>query len=73
MPIYAGADPERFNLEIYDRRGRLVFKTESPDNPWDGKLPNGKPAATGNYIWVAHYYDIQGVRQEEKGQVLLIR
>jgi PKD repeat protein len=73
MPIYARADPDRFNLEIYDRRGRLVFKTESPDNPWDGKLPSGKPAATRNYIWVAHYYDIQGVRQEEKGQVLLIR
>ncbi len=73
MPIYAGADPSRFKLEIYDRRGQLVFESESPDVPWDGTLPNGKPAAMGNYVWITSYFDIQGVRQEQKGQVLLIR
>jgi PKD repeat protein len=73
MPIYAGADPSRFKLEIYDRRGQLVFETKSPDASWDGTLPNGKPAAMGNYVWIAIYSDIQGFEQKQKGQVLLIR
>jgi PKD repeat protein len=73
MPVYAGADPARFKLEIYDRRGQLVFETQSPDEAWNGSLPNGNPAAMGNYIWVATYSDIQGFEQKQKGQVLLIR
>ena len=73
MPVNAGADPTRFNLEIYDRRGQLVFDSQSPEEPWDGNLPSGKPAAMGNYIWIASYFDVQGVQQKQKGQVLLIR
>ena len=73
MPLGTGADPERFDLKIFNRHGRLVFESQHPDDQWNGKLPNGKPAAMGNYIWIAIYYDIQNFKHKQQGQVMLIR
>lgn len=73
LPVKTGIDPDRFKLMIYNRQGRLVYETNSPTAGWDGSLPDGKPARMENYIWVARYFDIQGIEREHKGQVLLIR
>jgi hypothetical protein len=72
-PVGTGADPSRFNLKIYNRWGQIVFRTESPDDYWDGHTPVGRQAPMANYIWIAQYFDIQGFKHEQKGQVLLIR
>jgi PKD repeat protein len=73
MPVGAGADLSRFKLEIFDRNGHRVFQTHSPEEAWDGTTPNGSPAPMGNYVWISRYFDIQGFKHEQKGQVLLIR
>ncbi len=73
MPVGTGADPGRFKLEIFDRNGQVVFSTNSPEVPWVGNTPNGQPAPMGNYVWISRYFDIQGFKHEQKGQVLLIR
>jgi PKD repeat protein len=73
MPLGTGVDTDRFHLSIYNRQGQLVFESRSPGYSWDGTIPNGKPAPAGNYIWIARYFDIQGIEREQKGQVLLIR
>jgi PKD repeat protein len=73
MPVWAGVDPSRFNLKIFNRWGDLVFETSSLYTPWDGILKNGKKAPQGNYVWISKYFDIQGIEHNEKGQVLLIR
>lgn len=73
MPVGTGADENRFNLRIFDRWGQVVFETNSPYNPWDGKAKNGKDAPMGNYVWVARFFDIQGYEHNQKGQVLLVR
>jgi len=73
MPVGTGADVSRFNLKIYDRWGQLVFETQNPNHPWDGTSKNGSHAPMGNYIWVSHFFDIQGFEHNQKGQVLLIR
>ena len=73
MPVGLGADISKFRLQIYDRWGQIVFETKTPEHPWDGKTKNGTPAPMGNYIWISHYYDIQGYEHNQKGQVLLIR
>jgi gliding motility-associated-like protein len=73
MPVGVGADPTRFKLEIYDRWGQILFKTNSPDDPWDGTTPKGNAAPMGNYIWISNYFDIQGFEHNQKGQVLLVR
>jgi len=73
MPVGDGTDESRFELKIFDRWGQVIFETNSPFNPWDGNAKNGKNAPMGNYIWVADFYDIQGYKHQQKGQVLLIR
>jgi PKD repeat protein len=45
----------------------------STSNPWNGTVKNGEIAPVRNYVWVAKYFDIQGLELKEKGQVLLIR
>ncbi|MDD4226221.1 MAG: PKD domain-containing protein [Mariniphaga sp.] len=73
LPISKGIDSSRYQFTVYNRDGQVVFDTRSADHAWDGLLPNGKPAPMGNYIWVARYFDVQGTKREQKGQVLLIR
>jgi len=73
MPVGVGADISRFYLKIYNRLGELVFETQTPENPWDGTTKNGKAAPMGNYVWISHYFDIQGFEHDQKGQVLLVR
>ncbi|MDD2382521.1 MAG: gliding motility-associated C-terminal domain-containing protein, partial [Mariniphaga sp.] len=73
LPISKGIDSSRYQFTVYNRDGQVVFDTRSADHAWDGLLPNGKHAPMGNYIWVARYFDVQGTKREQKGQVLLIR
>lgn len=40
------------NLIIYNRWGRVVYKTESYDNTWGGEKKNGKPLSGGVYFYV---------------------
>ena len=73
MPLGTGADNSTFSMKIYDRWGQIIFESKSADHPWDGTMKNGKPAPMGNYIWISHFFDIQGFEHNQKGQVLLIR
>ena len=73
MPITLGVAPENFHLQVFGRWGQLVFESASLDEHWDGKLPGGRKAPAGNYIWKAEYTDIQGYRHRQTGQVLLVR
>ncbi len=73
MPVGVGADPNRFLLQIFDRWGQIVFESKSFDHKWDGKMQNGDNAPMGNYVWITHFFDIQGYEHYQKGQVLLVR
>jgi PKD repeat protein len=73
MPVGAGVDEDRFEFKIFNRWGELIYETNSLFNPWDGTLKNGGNAPPGNYVWIASYYDIQGFKHNEKGQIMLIR
>jgi hypothetical protein len=73
MPVGTGADPQRFNIKIFNRWGILVFESDNPEHKWDGKTRNRTDAPTGNYIWIARFFDIQGFEHTQNGQVLLIR
>jgi len=45
---------ETFSMEIYDRWGKLMFRTEDPNKYWDGKN-NGNNVSEGVYYYVATY------------------
>jgi gliding motility-associated-like protein len=64
------------SASIYDRWGRLVFKTEHSTTgniSWDGKTPEGKDAPTGTYFYVIKADGSDGKAYEEKGTLSLIR
>jgi len=46
---------EDFNLRIFNRWGGLVFESKQLDNKWDGKLPDGKKAEEGVYVYLIEY------------------
>jgi gliding motility-associated-like protein len=59
-------------FSIYNRWGQLVFRTESAESGWDGRL-NGVMQDSGNYVWIAEAIDINGNVIARKGYALLIR
>lgn len=44
-----------FNIWIYNRWGRLVYKSTDPGRGWDGRI-NGREAAVGTYYYVINAY-----------------
>lgn len=62
---------------IFDRWGEQVFSaTEIPTNTadlgWDGTL-NGQPANPGTYVWYLEASYRNGVRDSQKGTVVVVR
>jgi len=43
------------NLTIYNRWGRVVYKTDSYDNTWNGVNMNGKSVAAGTYFYTMRW------------------
>ena len=66
-------------LEIYNRRGLLVYSTKAsfPDGKltlsWDGLDLYGKPAHQGAYVWRLSYRAFSDILQTQVGTVTLIR
>lgn len=42
---------EEFELVIFDRWGKVVFKSVNPGSGWDGNFPGGGKAEVGVYNW----------------------
>jgi len=57
---------------VYDRWGQLIYRTTNYHDSWDGTL-NGKPLATGTFVYIAQAIDYRGRRLFRKGTVTLIR
>ena len=67
-----GADISYFVLNIFDRWGELIFKSETKSQPWDGNF-NGKKAEPGVYVWYIKYFNNKGLSKKAWGRVTLIR
>ena len=62
-----------YNLQIYDRWGKLVFETNDFNTVWDGKRRNGSQATDGVYFWLVKAIGIDNQSYDLKGNVTLIR
>lgn len=62
---------DAFDFNVYNRDGRLVFSSHSPEVCWDGTF-KGQPLPVGNYIYMIRARTVCGdvIR---KGTVLLLR
>ncbi len=71
-PKGKGIDPINYSMQIFDRWGYLVFKTNVPLECWDGFI-NGTKAPVGNYIYKINLKDQEAHTHEYMGQFVIIR
>jgi gliding motility-associated-like protein len=68
---------ERIDLQVFNRWGKLVFKTSDPDINWDGKIMGtNQPASDGVYYYICDVYEVAGegtVKRTLKGSITIIR
>ena len=62
----------KFNLQILNRWGEVIFSTNDVLEGWNGRL-NGEACPAGNYVWVIFYEDESKITRTNKGVVALIR
>lgn len=60
-------------LSVFDRWGALVYKEENYDNRWIGTDSNGKELSDGVYYYVLEVESADGVFDQYKGHVTLLR
>lgn len=71
-PINNVVDIDRYELEIYDRWGRVVFSSTDPFQEWDGKA-GGALVPLGVYAYRAKMYDaIKGDKHNVNGHVTVV-
>lgn len=62
-----------FEMVIFNRWGEKVYETKEINEGWDGKLPGGSDAPTGNYTYKVKYRAVRNFEKELRGNLLLIR
>jgi gliding motility-associated-like protein len=70
-----GLPPEnitRYNLQIFNRWGQVVFTSTNILDSWDGTL-NGQKCPDGVYCWVIYYEDNKKAKVTNKGTVVLVK
>lgn len=74
MPRALAENNVIFELTIYDRSGKLVFKTNNPNQQWDGTYPDGTKAnSLETYIWTAVYFNNNNERCVSKGGITVVK
>lgn len=71
------ANIERIDLQVFNRWGNIVFKTNDPEVKWDGKhYQNGRDCAEGVYFYVCDVYfmGFDGIVQRRiQGSITILR
>ncbi len=63
-----------YELLIFDRWGKIVFKTNDPLEGWNGKMNNsGQQLPMGVYTYLSRYDVPRSERQERRGIATLLR
>ncbi|MBK6626990.1 MAG: gliding motility-associated C-terminal domain-containing protein [Flavobacteriales bacterium] len=75
MAVAEGLDPERFQLDIFDRWGSVLFSTNDALVGWNGRHMNaGGELPTGPYAWrMVYHSDHTAGATEMNGLVTLLR
>lgn len=71
-PLIVLGDIASYELKVYDRYGQEVFRTDNPDEGWDGRK-DGRNLAQGVYTYTIQLKQDNGKIQLKKGHVTLIR
>jgi len=74
-PVIYGSEVLAFGFDIYDRWGRLIYSSESPQDGWDGTIrETGDVAPCGIYNWKMSIRTVdQPLMKTTMGSVTLIK
>lgn len=73
LPMATAIDESEYELLIFDRWGREIFKTTKWGEGWNGKVIDGsKKAPEDTYVWLVKVHDIQKNFHQFVGRVSLI-
>jgi gliding motility-associated-like protein len=61
-----------FSIEIFDRWGNMVFRSNNPDFRWNG-TNNGNPLPEGTFIYSISGTDITNMPVQQSGSITLIK
>jgi gliding motility-associated-like protein len=67
-----GKVPEGYNLQLYNRNGEVVFKSNSMNRRWNGVF-KGQLQPTSVFVYMLEYKDLQNKLHQQKGTFTLIR
>ena len=68
----AGKVPADYEMQIFNRYGEMIFRTNAMNKQWDGRL-NGTAQPTNVYVYTVKYKNMQNQQVQRKGTVTLIR
>lgn len=67
-----GEFADQFDMSIYDRWGKLLFRTQDINAGWDGKV-NGKVVPEGVYIYRMKVVGYDGTELTRNGSITVLR
>ncbi|MBL4716042.1 MAG: gliding motility-associated C-terminal domain-containing protein, partial [Bacteroidia bacterium] len=69
-----GVSMEEFELYVYNRWGEMIFKTNDPNDLWNGrKFNSGELSPDGVYPYLVLLKDVYGKRKRFVGHVTLLK
>ncbi len=60
-------------VAIYNRWGQEIIRGDQLDFAWDGRLPSGRPAPEGTYVYVIRAETNRGTQFVREGTLMLLR
>lgn len=73
LPVGTGVKEDEYECIVYDRWGRMVFRTTSLYQPWDGTDKGGKPLPVGSYVYSIRTFTMDLIPKEFLGTVTIIK
>jgi len=69
-----GVGITKFNVQVYDRWGHVIFETNNMDEAWNGKTKGStEPIKQDVYVWRALVTDVFNKNHEMAGTVTLLK
>jgi gliding motility-associated-like protein len=74
LPVFSNVDIiEKYELQIFNRWGAMVFETTTPAEGWNGRYKDSKDVQLGLYNWKIIYTDNKMVTRTIAGHVNVLR
>lgn len=74
MPEGLKISGNTFELNVYNKRGQIVFNSKNVSNAWDGfNQSTGQKCKNDNYIWVVQTTNENGEPEQFKGSIFIFK